>query len=492
VLEPGVFTNVSSVSSHAPVTILLFDRLNTPMGAQAWVRGKLLAYLRKAPPNARIAIFGLNSQLVMLQGLTTNPALLRAALDHDHAEHGSMPNFDLSPEPKLQLQDPGDLVDAAVDAFDNTALNVNEDQRVSVTLHAFNQLARYLAGIPGRKNLIYFSAAFPLNLFPIQASKDAAHPHMIAMADGWSGEAIWKQEYHETVDMFSRNQVAIYPIDPRGLLPFSGGPAPKNFVESQFAMLEMADDTGGKAFINTNGITEAVQEVIDNGANYYTLTYNPTDGNGHGEFRSIQVKLDNANGDKLAYRRGYYADPADSPTKAASFQTASAKAGPATVTARSYAVRAAAQYLTPPSTQIAFYAHVQAISDADTEDAKAGQSRRRLAVDHARDYNVQYSADLRDLATTVSADGHRHAHVEFIAYAYDAQGHQIRSYGKSFQITWTALQYASAMQHGVRYEQQVGLPAGGSPTLRLMVHDLSNDHLGSFDVPVSAVKSNQD
>jgi hypothetical protein len=90
----------------------------------------------------------------------------------------------------------------------------------------------------------------------------------------------------------------------------------------------------------------------------------------------------------------------------------------------------------------------------------------------------------------VSADGHRHAHVEFIAFAFDAQGRKIRSYVKSVQIIWTAQQFAAAMQHGVRYEQQIGLPTGGSPTLRLMVHDLSNDHLGSLDVPVSSLKSN--
>jgi hypothetical protein len=312
---------------------------------------------------------------------------------------------------------------------------------------------------------------------------------MIALVDGWSGDPIWKQEYRDTVDMFARNQVAIYPIDPRGLV--TGAPDGRIFAESQFAMLEMADDTGGKAFVNTNGIVEAVQEVIDHGSNYYTLTYAPTDGNGHGEFRPIKVNLDPSKGYKLAYRRGYYADAADATrTKAASFQTASAKVGSTAVPASNSAMRAGASLLTPPSTQIAFYAHVQAVHDDAAEDTAASQPRRRLASDQSREYNVEYSADLRNLATTVSADGHRHAHVEFIAFAFDAQGRKIRSYVKSVQIIWTAQQFAAAMQHGVRYEQQIGLPTGGSPTLRLMVHDLSNDHLGSLDVPVSSLKSN--
>ena len=38
--------------------------------------------------------------------------------------------------------------------------------RARYTLDAMNQLARYLCGIPGRKNLIWFSGSFPINIFP--------------------------------------------------------------------------------------------------------------------------------------------------------------------------------------------------------------------------------------------------------------------------------------------------------------------------------------
>ena len=39
------------------------------------------------------------------------------------------------------------------------------DLRVQMTLNALTALARTLAGYPGRKNLIWVSAAFPANLF---------------------------------------------------------------------------------------------------------------------------------------------------------------------------------------------------------------------------------------------------------------------------------------------------------------------------------------
>ena len=35
-----------------------------------------------------------------------------------------------------------------------------------MTFEAMNYIARYLAGIPGRKNLIWFSGSFPISVFP--------------------------------------------------------------------------------------------------------------------------------------------------------------------------------------------------------------------------------------------------------------------------------------------------------------------------------------
>ncbi len=38
--------------------------------------------------------------------------------------------------------------------------------RVSMTLEAMQQLARYLADIPGRKNVIWLSGSFPAGIVP--------------------------------------------------------------------------------------------------------------------------------------------------------------------------------------------------------------------------------------------------------------------------------------------------------------------------------------
>ena len=97
-----------------------------------------------------------------------------------------------------------------------------------------------------------------------------------------------------------RRQVAVYPVDARGLFinPYHAGvqlsanyadtraiPIPmqetsKNSfcrpTTENATMQQMAEQTGGHAFINTNGLSQAVASAIDSGSNFYTLTYSPT------------------------------------------------------------------------------------------------------------------------------------------------------------------------------------------------------------------------
>ncbi|SEG59176.1 VWFA-related domain-containing protein [Bryocella elongata] len=479
-LQPGVFSNVvSATPESAPPTILLIDFLNTPLSSQGWVKEKLLEYLRTAPSNGRTAICVLNTRLVMLQNLTSDPTLLRAALEKAQPRASSTGNGDVD-----RAFDKTQIPEEARDAFrENPAwTEINEHQRADVSLQGFHQLALYLAGIPGRKNLIWFSSAFPLNLLP-----------------RWNrsrGDTQWEKEYRETVDLLTRSRVAIYPVDSRGieiapLVTSSRSRTAVDFsdvnVETQSAMMEIADDTGGKAFLNTNGIAQAVANVVAAGSEYYTLTYVPTDAEAHGEYRPIHVEVTPSNGYKLSYRRGYDAVVADHAVKAEAKEVADST------------VKAAAAFLAPPSTQIGFFARVLPVGGGEVgaslrqatdsgrrgprngpiEDAEGGEGRR---------YRIEYSTDLSNLTITSGEDGKHMAHVEFLALAYDAQGRVLRSYSRPLHMTWTAEQFSTAVQHGARYAQEINLPGDGAITLRLFVHDLTSDHLGSLDVPASALK----
>jgi hypothetical protein len=83
-------------------------------------------------------------------------------------------------------------------------------------------------------------------------------------------------------------------------------------------MSQLAEDTGGKAFYNTNDLSTAVRNAIEAGSNYYTLTYQPSNRDSAGRYREIHVVLNGnlkAAGYYLAYRHGYFIDDDSSPSK---------------------------------------------------------------------------------------------------------------------------------------------------------------------------------
>ena len=81
-------------------------------------------------------------------------------------------------------------------------------------------------------------------------------------------------------------------------------------MEEQATMQQIAQETGGHEYLNTNGLKDAVASAIENGSSYYTIGYVPAARPLDGRFRKIRVNLENSDFN-LAYRHGYYADPPD-------------------------------------------------------------------------------------------------------------------------------------------------------------------------------------
>ncbi len=91
---PGIFSNYTPEPVNGAVNLLLLDALNTPVKDQMFVRQQLLAFLNNAPPGTRIAIFGLSTQLTILQGFTSDPAVLKAAASKEtRKEFASAPGL---------------------------------------------------------------------------------------------------------------------------------------------------------------------------------------------------------------------------------------------------------------------------------------------------------------------------------------------------------------------------------------------------------------
>src|SRR6202021_461863 len=229
-----------------------------------------------------------------------------------------------------------------------------------------SQLARYLTAIPGKKNLIWFSGSFPIGLSP-----DAALSTQLKDVRDYS------IDMQRTSALLSAARVSVYPVDARGLMtaptvdssytpPLATLQGPTNAVKNdnnnftmqtsqdQGTMSTIAAETGGRAFANSNGLKDAVEEIVAEGSSYYALSYVPPEetGSKHGDdFRKVEGKVDGSKY-QLSYRRGYYTDvaskPADNTSGAAGTGGAPGPMAAATVLGA------------PPSTQIVFQARVLA------------------------------------------------------------------------------------------------------------------------------------
>ena len=68
---------------RVPPTVMLMDALNTNIQNQSEVHRHMVMLLKTLPASTPIAVFMLGHTLHMIQNFTTDPALLRAAVDQD-------------------------------------------------------------------------------------------------------------------------------------------------------------------------------------------------------------------------------------------------------------------------------------------------------------------------------------------------------------------------------------------------------------------------
>ncbi len=318
-LAPNVYTNVPPVPESDAVNVLLLDTLNTAAADQRFVHNQILEFLKHIHPGTRVAIFTLGSKLRFVQGFTSDTRALLTALndkrsgaDNDPASRTHRDDQADAEHVQTMIMMSGGFTPgvAAVEDSMRDFSDMQLGERTAMTLEALSYLARYLAGVPGRKNLIWFSTSFPVTIFPVESRR---------LPTGSLQQ--YSSQIRETADLLTSAKVAVYPVNAGGLTSQQGldieemGPANKaqlnsSVAEGSFgsantlnAMQSLATDTGGKAFYNTNDLAGALSRAINDGSHYYTLVYSPTNEEMDGRYRHIEVKLAKGNY-KLAYRRG--------------------------------------------------------------------------------------------------------------------------------------------------------------------------------------------
>jgi len=351
-LPPHVFTNVVARQAGVPtnVTVILVDLLNTSLVDQHYARRGLLKFLGQIQPQDRVALYALGHRsLMLLHDYTTDASSLVDRLRKTRGEipsqlDASTVNTDSQEALRaLGLDELADMNQIEADFF--TA------NRVVQTLSSLEAVAQHLAGVPGRKNLIWLSGGFPLTI---------GFDEMPAIGST-RDQRTFTVEMDAAMRALNNAGIAVYPVDARGLMVMPGfsadtrsAPSPRSIGAGLRAvrapietMQEIADRTGGRAAYNTNDLAGAVRRAIDDARVTYIVGYYPADDAQDGKFRNIKIKVSRPNLD-VRYRKGYFAmRPLDTSDKTRKAEMRAAVWSPLESTA--VAINARADFIDAPA-----------------------------------------------------------------------------------------------------------------------------------------------
>lgn len=458
-LPKDVYTNYTTRTEAGALTVLLFDLLNTDRPDLAYAKTEMLSFLKKLPPGKKVALFTLGSQLKMVQGFTEDSDQLIAAAQ----QISTLPNPAYTNSKQLS----GTIAEAKESglpkspaAFRSLVQFLGEDyqgkldSRSQETLDALTQLARALAVLPGRKNLIWISGGFPFDI----------------TGDAHRLRRVTASQLPKVAALLAANRIAVYPVDARGVVTMAADASTRSSeifapVQTQSyetlsgqdaenisiveTLNDMAKLTGGRAYINRNDLDSAIADGMRTGASYYSLAYRPVNQNWDGKFRKITVKATRPTL-KLLYRSVYYAllDPLSS------------KQEPDRM------ISLAMQPNAPVSTQLIMKARV-------VPPQEPGQATV-----------IEMFIDAHDLTFTEGTEKQKTPLVQFVAVAYDGSGKQSNSFSLGFHPALAPAQMEALLRSGVGLHRELLLKPG-SYQLRLGVMDRLSGRIGTLDVPLT-------
>ncbi len=309
-LGQNIFTNRIELKPKAPnsVTIMLLDGLNTKFADQVYAKQQLIKYLGQVEPEDRIAVYALGTDLKVIHDFTTDSTSILRTLGKLKGRINTEVDASNPEEPNTG----DDNMDQWMREADQKIADQQTINRVLTTLAALEAIADHVARIPGRKNLIWISGSFPMQMgldeFTVSNTQE---------------KRTFNEEMERTARALNAANLAVYPVDARGLMGNPGLDAGsrgntkqggkgmgqkgmRSIQYSQDTMMNLAERTGGKAYFNSNDLKGAIRGAIDDSRATYTIGFYPTHNTWDGKFHELKVHTDRK-GLNIRYRLGYYA-----------------------------------------------------------------------------------------------------------------------------------------------------------------------------------------
>jgi VWFA-related protein len=443
-LPPNTYSNYQAVAG--PLNILLLDDIYG--GDIGQVRLAAAKFINNMAPGTQVALLAMGARLTVLQEPTTDSARLLK------------------------------VVNTIVEPFESWANDHCEDSiaRNHAVIDQFKEIANYLSGIKGRKNLIWINGGIPSLVFP--------PPYTVGPLCPW-----FETNLHKTYDLLADAQVTVYPLDPNGVA--ATGPRGAGITELGHSAMEVvAQATGGVALYGNNFLDELMAKAVDAGASYYTLSYIPPGVPYDGRYHKIGIKVDRPNLQML-YRKGYNAED---PVQIASVPKTvpdRAKRGIHPTVPANDTLADAVSPTAPPVIQLFFDVRVEPIPKLENPgdppvmgflDPKLKKMPWQLTR-----YAIFFMLPQKQIAFADDGDGNHNGAVKFDVAAFDSDGKMVTSVSRTRMLPLTNEQYRMFIATPFQFNQQLDLPPGKF-TLRVGILDSVSKKVGSLEIPLTVGK----
>jgi VWFA-related protein len=182
--------------------------------------------------------------------------------------------------------------------------DVTAQERVARHLGSFRALqdvAERLGAISGRRKAVLWVGAQLLFAYPECPPKPP--PDCVALQASYPN---LMTAYRDAITAATRNNVAIYSVDPSGLTTVTGAAE----MDRRAGLQVVAEDTGGLAIVGTNNFAGGFQSIVRDNSTYYILGYSPATEHRDGKFHDVRVRVTKP-GLTVRARKGYFAPPAE-------------------------------------------------------------------------------------------------------------------------------------------------------------------------------------
>jgi VWFA-related protein len=317
---PGEMEKVQTPEDQRLRLIVYIDNYNLRPFDRNRVMRELRAFIgNNLSKGDQLMLATYDRELHIRRTFTSDPSLIAAAMLDLEKISAQGVHADSDRRDVLQrIQDSQGVTEAEGYAH-SYAQNVFND--LSFSLDALKKIVDAMAGMPGRKAVVYVSDGLPMIagqdiFYALQAKYGTQTSSMTSTL-----EYNVARRLDEMTAQANANRITFYAIDAAGLRTYSANSAENQGVGSQApgvgqlvdsvnisnlqsTLQTLAEKTGGVAILNTNTITPRLARVASDFNTYYSLGYTPPHF-GDGRYYKIEVKVKGRKDLQVRHREGY-------------------------------------------------------------------------------------------------------------------------------------------------------------------------------------------